>query len=188
MGTNLFKERWEKRYAVQPPEIKRALDELNDKCFEDYELGVIKRKRVIPQTGDVFLVMPKPEIIFWGVVLKGDIECINGTQLAVIGIFKQKAKSIYDEKPVFDYSNFLLAPETVGKENWTRGYFYNTGHKENIPDDLDYGFYRLANNRFVDVYGNKLDREPSMWNAFGVATVSGVAHGINEELIFNREI
>ncbi len=36
--------------------------------------------------------------------------------------------------------DLLLPPQIVGKEYWTRGYFYNVEHYDKILNVKDYGF------------------------------------------------
>lgn len=54
---------------------------------------------------------------------------------------------------------------------------------ENIPANLDYGFYRISKRLFLDEYGNKLNREPKLLGTFGVFTAWGVAYEIHKEMI-----
>jgi len=49
INNNPLSRRWKKRYNEQPSDIKKMLDELSNQEFVQYQLNVIKRKRVIPR-------------------------------------------------------------------------------------------------------------------------------------------
>lgn len=54
MNDNVLSRKWKERYSKQPLEIQKRLDELKEKDPNEYQLKVIRRKRIVPQTGDVF--------------------------------------------------------------------------------------------------------------------------------------
>lgn len=54
INDNVITNQWKQRYTEQPDRIKEKLDELEKKELKDYQLQVIKRKRVYPQKGDIF--------------------------------------------------------------------------------------------------------------------------------------
>ena len=62
---NEFTNKAMERYNALDDEIKRRLDKLSEKDIDEYQLNVIKRKRVIPEKGDLFLVSPVRNIFFW---------------------------------------------------------------------------------------------------------------------------
>lgn len=71
----------------------------------------------------------------------------------------------------------------MGKEYWTRGYFYNVEHyNENVKVD-SCGFYSIGKGKFFDEYGNEITNEPQLLGTYGVATIIGIAGKINQELI-----
>ena len=49
----------------------------------------------------------------------------------------------------------LLRPCIVGRGYWTRGYFFNISVKQEIPSNLDYGFFSVGKYLFLDEYENK---------------------------------
>ena len=102
-----------------------------------------------------------------------------------IFILKNKSGEIYD---LTDVSELLIAPVMVGREYWTRGYFYNTGENIEIPSEIDYGFYSIGKGMFMDEYGNEIVREPELLGTFGVATITGVSYEINVELIIDKTL
>ena len=56
---NEFTNKAMERYNALDDGIKKRLDELSEKDIDEYQLNVIKRKRVIPKKGDLFEVHPK---------------------------------------------------------------------------------------------------------------------------------
>ena len=175
-------------YSEQNESTKRELDELKKMNFKEYQLKVIKRQRKYPQKGDVFVIEPLEGISFWGIVVNNHVCNINGEDLLVVMIFKEKApeNNINEWKP--DINNLLIEPSMVGKEYWTKGYFY-TVYNIPIENSLDnYGFYCIFEDRYFDEWGKKLRKEPKIVGTFGVSTISGIAYKINVELIIEKQL
>ena len=84
--------------------------------------------------------------------------------------------------------DLLLPPQIVGKEYWTRGFFYNVEHYDEILNVKNYGFYSIGKGEFVDEYGKELANQPKLLGTYGVATISGIARKINQELIIRKII
>lgn len=190
INDNPLSRRWKQRYHAQPDDIKKRLDELDNQEINEYQLKVIKRKRVIPQKGDVFLVSPKESLYFFGLVMEGNVNNINGDGLSVVMIFKDKARSIEDSNFTPDFNNLLIPPATVGREYWTRGYFYNVGHMDASFDDVSYGFYDIIDGKYYNEYEQEIP-EPGdfhLLGTFGVSTINGIARKINRELIMNSSL
>ena len=89
INNNIISNRWKERCEKLPDEIKEKLNELDNSDVSDYQLQVIKRKRVYPEIGDIFKVNPRDDIYFYGVVLNNHIHNINGDDLLLVLIFKQ---------------------------------------------------------------------------------------------------
>lgn len=183
INNNIIANRWKQRLAEQPVHIKERLNKLDNAKIEEYQLQVIKKKRLYPQIGDVFQINPRNDIILYGVVINNHINNINGENLLLILIFKEK----FDLEEVFrkgiEREDLLIPPQIVGKEYWTRGYFYNVDYVSNVNNVKDYGFYSIGKRLFLDEYGNELSNEPKLLGTYGVATISGIARKINQELI-----
>lgn len=104
-------------------------------------------------------------------------------ELLVILIFKESVELnniLYEDLKKLE---LLLPPKIVGKEYWSRGYFYNIAHSDKISNTIDYGFYSIGKGKYFDEYGNEIKFEPQLLGTYGVATVSGIARKINRELI-----
>ena len=177
---------WKKRYETQPVEIQEKLDALYKKPAIEYQLKVIKKTRKLPDIGTAFLVNPMANMYFQGVVINSKINNIHGDNLFVITIFKKRGMSADDFSEVVDWNELLLKPYIVGKEYWTKGFFYNTSIKIDIPRNIDYGFYKIGKDIYVNEYGEKINNTPALAEMFGVATITGVAYEIRKEIIIEK--
>ena len=79
-NNNILANRWKERYANQPNDIKKKLDTFEN---SDYQLHIIKRKRIYPSVGDIFQLNPRDNICFYGIVVNTHINNINGDDLLV---------------------------------------------------------------------------------------------------------
>lgn len=180
---NIRANKWRTRYNALPEETKKKLDALADSQFKEYQLQVIKRKRIYPEIGDIFQIHPRENVDYYGIVVNNHVNNNNGDDLIVIFIFKAEVDIENAVKTGVKREDLLIDPEIVGKEYWTRGYFFNVGHTE-IKENK-YGFYSIGKRKFFDEYGNDINKEPYLLGTYGVATISGIAYGINKEMIIS---
>ena len=183
INNNIIANRWRQRYETLPNDTKVRLDKFNEMQIEEYQLKVIKRKKIYPQIGDIFAINPKEDIMLFGIVINNHINNINGDDLLLVLVFKMNS----DVKEIMtrgiNENDLLIPPQMVGKEYWTRGYFHITDHIDNINRDFDYGFYSIGKRKFFNEYGHELFHEPILLGTYGVATITGVGRKINQELI-----
>lgn len=186
MNDNVISRRWKQRYAEQPSKIRYKLDRLDELKVEEYQLQVIKKTREYPKTGDIFRINPKNDLILYGVVINNYVNNINGQDLLLILIFKDgiDIKDILNKE--VKHEHLLIPPQIVGKEYWSRGYFYNIDHIDEIGNAINYGFYSIGKGKFFDEYGNGISCEPQLLGTYGVSTISGIARKINQELIISE--
>ena len=189
---NLLRKRWEEREKTLPEETKQQIAKMYSDRPGKYQLEVIKRKRIIPQKGDVFILKPQlSDYYFTGVVLFGEIHTWaheDLDNLSIVAIFNNKTKSLNDIQFEMDFDNLLIAPGFVPKEYWSKGLFYNIGVKVKIPENLDFGIYNSISCDYEDAYGNKLDRIPYIIGSDGITTGMGIAYKINTELYINKDL
>lgn len=188
INNNIISNRWMERYLKQSDEIKEKLDKLDNSAPSEYQLQVIKRKRIYPEIGDIFKINPINDIYFYGVVLNNHINSINGDDLLLILIFKQDIEINKSIGNGVSEDDLLLPPQIVGHEYWARGYFYNIDHYDELLNIEDYGFYSVGKAKFFDEYGKELLNQPRLLGTFGVTTISGIAKKINQELIITGGI
>ena len=184
---NLLAEHYKRRYKMQSKEVREKLDRLSEQDPKEYQVKILKRKRIIPQKGDVFVVSPREGMYYCGVVVNAG-DGISDTYSAVVFILDKEYESMDIDVKDLELENLLYYPEIVDKGYWSRGYFYNIGKQIEIPDDLDYGFYSIGKECYVDEYRNRISRCPKLLGIDGVATGIGVARKINRELILKGRI
>ena len=146
---------------MQSKEVREKLDALDEQNPREYQVKIIKRKRIIPQKGDVFVVSPREGAYYSGVVISAGIE-ISDTYSSVVFILDKEYESMDIDVAELDLENLLFYPQIVDKGYWSRGYFYNIGKQIEIPDDLDYGFYSIGKECYVDEYKNRISRRPKL--------------------------
>jgi len=185
LNNNIIANRWKARYANLSQEIKDKLEKLNNSKAVDYQLQVIKRKRSYPEIGDVFQINPKGDILLQGVVVNNHINNINGEDLLLVLIFKPEIEAEVSLNKGVTSSELLISPIIVGKEYWTRGYFYTVANNKKVENIKNVGFYNIGKRKFVDEYGKEMLEEPPLLGSYGVATITGVAREINQELIIS---
>ena len=190
---NILTQAWKERYNAQSESIKKQLDWLYDADPNEYKLKVIKRKRIQPQEGDVFLVSPRDDIYFYGKVLRANISnpydtWVNEQNMVVI--FKCKTNTINMEKYNPNYADLLVKPIIVTEQYWSNGSFFTI---DNIPlteeeKNLDYGFYDAFNDCFISETGAKIEHQPKIFCSKGIATLSGISYYIERELIIDKTL
>ncbi len=200
IGGSMFQEEniislgWKKRYESQAEEIKRELDDLSEafddyKVFkEKYQLKVIKRTRKLAKKGDIFVFSPREGIYFYGLVVKDDVKSDSEYNWYVIMLFKSKTNSLNDINFIPYYNDLLLPPLIVTRLYWTKGFFYNVGHLDEVNYNISYGFYDVYWNITVDEYDQKINYVPDYITSAGVMTDIGIAYEVNKELIINKDL
>ena len=191
---NIISLGWKKRYESQAEEIKRELDDLSEafddyKVFkEKYQLKVIKRTRKLAKKGDIFVFSPREGIYFYGLVVKDDVKSDSEYNWYVIMLFKSKTNSLNDINFIPYYNDLLLPPLIVTRLYWTKGFFYNVGHLDEVNYNISYGFYDVYWNITVDEYDQKINYVPDYITSAGVMTDIGIAYEVNKELIINKDL
>ncbi len=178
---NIFKKKWVERFDSLSPEIQKKIKDY-DASSEIFQLNKQKGSRKYPEVGDIFEISVLDDIKFQGIVLKNHINNINGDDLLLICIFNRDVDiELYLEDKICE-NNLLIKPEIVGKEYWTRGYFYKIGEYKKPINIAEYSFYSVGKNKFFDEYGND-SVQKEMVCLSGVATITGIGTMVGEELI-----
>jgi len=195
INNNPISSKWKKRLSEQPDEIQmklKALDKMNPK--EDYQLKVIKKSKIFPQEGDVFLICPREGIYFYGRVLKSDINHIAKDTFihgkSVVFIFKSKTRT-FDLSNYFpNYNELLIGPEIVDSSYWKKGLFFTIANMpvEKAEIELDYGFYSVGKGKYFKEDGIEIQHTPLLLGTYGIATITGIARNVEKELIINPQL
>ena len=90
LNDNIITQRWKERYATLSEETKEKLSAFKKMNPSEYQLQVIKRKRIYPEIGDIFELKTRHNVVIKGVVINNHIDNINGNDLILIFIFKME--------------------------------------------------------------------------------------------------
>ena len=179
---------WENRIEQQPLEVQQKLQALKEKGHLTDELVLIQKKRPTIKAGDVFVVQPRKNIFFFGLVINTCSQPSVKNKIIVF-IFKNNTHSPTMDGFIPDFDNLLLPPLSLFKDPWTSGYFLNVGHIEldkiNIPT---YGFYHIFSDSVVSEYGDRLTKQPSLLGLTAIDGIGAVAYKITQELVINPEL
>ena len=189
---NLLAAGWKKRCESLSPEIRQRLDDLSRyfDCGErgHYELQYIKRSYALPETGDVFVCRAVNHFYYCGVVLNAHIHNMIGDDMYVVLIFNTHADRIDPTAFTLDYENILIEPVMISRAMWTKGWFQNIMHLDELGDVPRYGFYKYCfQHPYWDEYDQKLETRPK-YLTIGAATVYGLGYRITQELIIRGQL
>lgn len=179
---------WHERKAALPIETQNKLNDLREKGHMTDELVFIQRKRPKLQKGDVFVVQPKENIYFYGLILN-----VCSTPSCKCKVIACIFKNITHEKTMdnfkADFNNLLLPPLVLFKEPWTSGYFYNVG-KINIDEIAvpTYGFYHTTTSTIISEVGERLNTFPELIGSTAYSGIGAVTYKITQELIINPDL
>ena len=182
LNDNIISRRWKERYATLSEETKEKLSAFKKMNPSEYQLQVIKRKRIYPEIGDIFELKTRHNVVIKGVVINNHIDNINGNDLILIFIFKMEIDILECLQNGNVYDSLLCMPKIVGSEYWSKGYFFNISHYNYLPD-FEYGFYSVGKGVFCDEYGNQIPNEPHLLGIYGVTTIIGISQLVTKELI-----
>lgn len=188
MNDNTLSRRWKERYAGMSERTKQRLDWLNNADSSEFQLQLIKGGKKYPEIGDIFIVKPIEDVVIKGLVINNHVNSrFLGKDLITVLIFKEEVNVIEIVTKGIKKEDILIGPAIVGKEYWTRGYFYNIDSHKKV-DAIDYGFFDVVNGIFVNEKQEPINREPELLGTFGVATGYGIARQIWQELIILDKI
>ena len=95
---NILRQEWLSKYNKLSTIDKEKIDKLKEINPKEFQLRVIKRKRIRPQEGDVFVLSPREGMYFYGKVLKSNIERVDNNTFIegsnVVAIFNCKTREI----------------------------------------------------------------------------------------------
>ena len=107
---------------------------------------LLKEKEYILILETFFKICPRENIECYGIVVNNHVNNKNGDDFIVIFVFKSDVDIEQSVKKGIRKEDLLIDPEIVGKEYWTRGYFFNVGHIESKVNN--YGFYSIGKRKF----------------------------------------
>ena len=70
---NIMSRRWKTKYEQCSQAVRDKLDKLDEMYINEYQLQVIKRKRIYPDIGDIFKICPRENIECYGIVVNNHV-------------------------------------------------------------------------------------------------------------------
>lgn len=185
---NPVRKYWDDREGGLPTEIQQQLKQLSDKGYMTDELVFIRRTRPKLKPGDVFVVQPKENTYFYGLVL--DVCSVPDCKCLIIAcIFRTVTHQMTMNDFTADFHNLLLPPLRLFKEPWTSGYFCNVGFVDldtlSIPT---YAFYHMATGSVVTADSKVAKEMPELMGMAAMGGIGSVAFKITQELIIDPHI
>ncbi len=194
INDNPIANEWKKRYSSLTDEIKEKLDALNQMNSKEYQLKIIKKSKVAPVDGDIFVLSPREGIYFYGKVINAKINNLEKDTFIhrkiLVFIFNRQTKELNTDNFKAEYNNLLISPEIVDASYWRKGLFYTVGNEPitEIERNLDYGFYKIGKGKYYKEDGHEITHQPKILGTYGIATLTGVASKVEKEIIINPEI
>lgn len=175
------------RYESQSEEVKNILNGI--KSSEDFNLQVIKKTRPKLSRGDVFVLNPFGTTYFYGLVLNPsfNLEYMghNLISVCILKKYKNDILSIEIDK-VIEEEDIFVGPFIITKEYWNSGLFNNIGLNVKDKINLDYGFFSLPHNNYINEQGEELNRIPKLKQGYSIWSLLGIAYELNYELVINN--
>lgn len=193
-GTNPIAERHMKRYNELPQEAREKLDELDTWNWREHQLLKLKRSKIPPAAGDVFVFSPREGIYFFGKVLEDNIRHrtrdVTFDGKSVVFLFKTKSRVKDGSNFVPDYSNLFSKPMIVDASYWTKGYFETVAHQDISVEEkkLKYGFYNSLKPKIFHADGSDFDGTPCFVGIYGISTIMAVAIEVEMEAVFDPDL
>jgi hypothetical protein len=92
----------------------------------------------------------------------------------------------YKKGLVYDLetNDLLIAPQIVNKQPWLKGYFETIGNVEVTTQEnsIDFGFWDILRERYVDISGNPLDVPPKVSSIYGLGSYGIVSKEVYKVL------
>ena len=183
INDNIISKQWKDRYDGLTQKTKVRIDELKNQNPINHQLQVIKKTRVYPKIGDMFILKPTDSVQLRGIVVNNHINNLNGDDLLLILIFNDGVDIECCIKKVVTSKDLLIRPAMVGKEYWIRGYFSTINNIDIGLNFTNIGFYSVMKKKILNEYGKEILVEPELLGIYGVSTITGIGLEVKTELI-----
>ena len=182
-----------------PEQKRREIDDFFSLPKEQRYIKPIKRKmKPDLKAGDIFAMhLPEDVYLYGKIIKKAENLPMIEDDFYIVLIGNLCTKEL--ENPIFsiDKNNYLLGPWIISDSLWRNGKCFTVGNCPVVEDKLDIGFYksRLAPGKdgklheagfFMDIHGNKLEREPDIFELCAYITIDGIEHDIKTQIILGN--
>lgn len=145
----------------------------------------MNRSRKKPCIGDIFVLQPIQGIFYYGKVIQTNLQSYDSFVRGMFLIFiydycSTQKEIVYD----LETNNLLIAPQIVNKQPWLKGYFETIGNVEVTAQEnnIDFGFWDILRDRYVDINGNPLDVPPKFYSIYGLGSYGIVSKEVYKAL------
>lgn len=153
--------------------------------MEFSELIAMKKSKKVPSEGEIFVLQPLPNQFYYGKVIQTNINSrdsfING--MTLIYIYNKVSQDRHVPQNL-DNEELLIAPIIVNNQPWQKGYFETIGNI-NVSENekkINYGFWDLFKEKFVDIKGDILENEPQYWTQYGLGSYGIVGKEVQKAI------
>lgn len=144
-------------------------------------LQTIRKTRPQLKEGDVFVFELPAKVFHVGMVVGANLagRQTPWDQANLVYLYNYCFPSIPDAIPRLSPNRLAIPPVFVARNNWTRGYFVNLGHKTIAPDDLlESTCFRKGPERFVNERREPMQTPTEPCGVWGM----WASEGIDEQL------
>lgn len=137
------------------------------------------------ELGEIFIIEPIKHTFLIGKVIKKDISAhdpiMNGGHL--IYVFQQTSNPL-DIPAYLDPNNLIIPPQIIDNTGWKKGHFQTVGFQEVTDEELalDYGFWDVETEMFVNEQGQELNQEPDNYADYGLFSSGSIVDELKEAL------
>lgn len=167
----------------------------DQKLYMTDELLPIKKSRIKPKAGDVFVIQPRKDVYFFCKVIRTNLSAVNQLDkgfidnMNLIYIYKTKTKELIMPERL-DIGDLMMPPQIVNFRGWTMGYFFTIGNMAVSKEEkgLRYGLWddRFGRGKYVDAEGRKLKTRPSLFSkehgVYALGSYGSVAYCVDQIL------
>lgn len=127
--------------------------------------------------GELFVVEPMKNTFLIGKVIKkqipSDDPIMNGGHL--IYLFQQTSNPL-DIPEYLNPKNLIIPPQIIDSKGWEKGYFQTIGIQEVTHEELhlNYGFWDIETNKFVNDEGKELSHKPDIYSDYGLFSYGSI--------------
>lgn len=149
------------------------------------DLIEIKKSRVKPKQGDIFVVQPVINVFYYGKVIKTELESTNSfiKGMSLIYIYNKRSEEIVIPQSLHSIE-LLIPPIVVNNQPWIKGYFKMICNEPISKEEMniDFGFWSIPKNQFLSLDGVVLDKEPKYWSYYGLGSYGVVGKEIQKAI------
>ena len=146
-------------------------------------MKILKKRRVKPVVGDVFVFQIIDDCFHWGQVVSITADVGGFENCILIYIYSTSTHNDVDI-PKFKLSELLIPPVATNELPWKKGYFKFVVNKELLPNGLldVHCFNDVVFRKYFDDKGNELDERSEPCGTYGLDSYASIDDLVSEAL------